>query len=132
MRIQLSLSRTVMLGIKEYRNLLYGDAPVQNGFIVGLSYKNLLPNLKEINWVKVNLYEKEFLKKFGDESMQRTKTTINIETDVLQGIQDLRSTLVDENIFGTSRIYVPFVVKLLILGAILHNDGKLPIIKEDQ
>lgn len=120
-----------MLGIREYRTTLYGDAPVQNGFIVGVSYKNLAPNLTTIDWVKVNLYEREFLQKFDAESgVQRSKTTINIETEVLDGIENLRKTLVFENTFGTSRLYLPFVIKLLILGAILNTNGNLPIKEE--
>ena len=130
MRVQLALSRTVMLGIKEYRILLYGEAPVQNGFIVGLTYKNLLSDLEKIDWIKVNLFEKEFLAKYGDEKTMRTKTTLNIETDSWKGIEALRATLVDKNIFGTSRLYVPFIIKLLILGAILQNNGRLPLIEE--
>lgn len=132
MRVPLSLSRTVMLGIKEYRALIYGDAPVQNGFIVGLSYKNLSSDLHKIDWVKVNLYEKEFLNKYGDVSTKRTKTSLNLEKDISNGIEALRSILVDENVFGTSRIYLPFVIKLLILSAILQKDGKLPVIEEEE
>lgn len=120
-----------MLGIKEYRSLLYGDAPVQNGFIVGLSYKNLVSDLHKVDWIKINLFEKEFLENYSDEGSQRTKTTINIETEVFEGIEVLRSELVKQNLFGTSRIYVPFVIKLLILGAILKKNGKLPFKEEE-
>ena len=133
MRVQLALSRTVMLGISEYRNLMYGEAPVQNGFIVSLAYKNLLSDLDEIDWIKVNLFEKAFLaNKNGDISTKRKKTTINIEADAWKGIEALRAALVDKNTFGTLRLYVPFVLKLLMLGAILKKGCKLPYLKEDE
>ena len=127
MRKQLALSRTVMLGMREYRALLYGEAPVQNGFIVGLAYNNLQPDLGDIDWVRVNLYEREFLAKYGDAGTQRVKTTINIRADVAAGLEPLRAALIEENIFGTARIYLPFVIKLLILGALLQAKGALPL-----
>lgn len=130
MRNNLALSQTVIIGIREYRKLMYGNAPVQNGYIVSRAYENLLSDLDQIDWVKVNLYEQLFLAKHGPAAGSRVKTSLNVEVNSWKGIEDLRATLVGRNLFGTSRLYLPFVIKLLILGAIMQKEGTLPFIKE--
>jgi hypothetical protein len=53
---------------------------------------------------------------------------MNLEESVLDGIDKVRAKLIDDDIFGASRIYLPFVIKILLLGAIMEHGGILPLL----
>jgi hypothetical protein len=65
MRMGFSLGSTAIQAVGVLKDLLYGDAPVQNGYIIGCAYKKIRDH-KNIDWVAVNQYEKVFLSEHGD------------------------------------------------------------------
>ncbi len=129
MRIQMFLSSTAMLAIKRYKEINFGNAPVPNGFVIELAYKNIEPEITKICWTDVNIYEGAFLSEIGQSELYRTQTTLNIDNDVVDKINGLcRDNLT--KVFGTQKVYRPFAVKLILLAAVLHSKGRLPLIKK--
>lgn len=129
MRIQMKLSRITILAIQEYKMLRFNDlqAKVTNGYLVGMAWKAIESNLSEIDWTIVNSATVPNVTDVNGNKKQVTgeQTTLNIETTVLDGIEKLQRDFID--VFGTKKIYKPFVIKCVLLAAILKENGELQI-----
>lgn len=125
MRIQMCLSRTTTLAMKEYKEIKFGDseARVTSGFLVGMAYKALQPKLSTIDWKEIDSAVIPNVTKNNDITITRVQTTLNLDISILDGINRLQEDFVEA--FGTKKIYKPFVIKLILLAALLQEKGQI-------
>lgn len=132
MRVQMRLSRPAVAAMMEYKRIKFADphARVTNGYLVGMAYKTVQENLNRIDWMAVNMTEPPGVTGNYDESITDTQTALNLEITVLEGIEKLQKEFM--NIFGTKRMFKPFVIKLLLFAAILKETNRLTFLKEEE
>ena len=127
MRIPMALSNTTMLAIKEYKKVKYPDIKVTYGYLVKKAFNEIAEDLNIISWEAVNQYERNFLNSVTEKNngySTRQKTTLNIEEAIIEELYKLRENF--KTIFCSQRIYLPFVLKLIFLAAIMKMNGVLP------
>jgi len=122
MRIQMRLSRPAVVAIQEYKIMRFGDpnAKVTSGYLVGMAWKSIKPKLSQIDWQKVNSSKIPNVTNNTDNSLEGLQTALNIEASVLQDIEELQNEFI--GIFGTKKIYKPFVIKLILFAALLEEE----------
>ncbi|ODJ72290.1 hypothetical protein [Brochothrix thermosphacta] len=127
-RIQMQLSRIAVLSFKEFKILKYGDPNIRitNGYLVGVAFNSIKDKAEQIDWISVDNTSIVGVTKDADKTYQKTFTTLNIETTIHEDIKELQKYLIQEN---GSRIYFSYVIKLIMLAAILNisDDYELPI-----
>ena len=131
MRITAYFGRQTVLARQEYKRIKFGDKNIRvlEGFVIGLAYKEILPRLKDIDWREIANTDIPNVTSNDDEKIVGVQTTLNLEQTVLTGIESLRKTFV--SIFGTKKIYRPYVMKLILFAAILEANGTLKTNKEE-
>lgn len=131
MRIQMRLSRPAVVAIQMYKIIKFDDpnAKITGGYLVGMAWKSIKPNLSKIDWQKVNTVQVPSVTDNNDPSIQGLQTALNLEVEVLQDIEQLQRDFI--KIFGTKKIFKPFVIKLILFAVILDENGALPLIKEE-
>ena len=121
MRIQMRLSRPAVVAMQEYKIIKFGDpnAKVTSGYLVGMAWKCIKPKLSQIDWKKVNTIKIPNVTDNTDNSLEGLQTALNLEASVLQDIEELQRQFI--GIFGTKKIFKPFVIKLILFAALLEE-----------
>lgn len=121
MRIQMKLSRITILAFREFKIIKYGDPNIRitNGYLLGVAYKSIEPIFSSIEWENIEKKALPYFSIYDEEVIDSVITTLNIERDILEGIEQLQKHFL--TVFGTKRIHKAFVVKLIMLAAILNS-----------
>lgn len=115
------LSRPAVVAMQEYKIIKFGDpnAKVTSGYLVGMAWKCIKPKLSQIDWKKVNTIKIPNVTDNTDNSLEGLQTALNLEASVLQDIEELQRQFI--GIFGTKKIFKPFVIKLILFAALLEE-----------
>ena len=126
------LSRPAVVAMQVYKIIKFDDpnAKITSGYLVGMAWKSIKPNLSRIDWQKVNTVQVPSVTDNNDPSLQGLQTALNLEAGVLQDIEQLQRDFII--IFGTKKIFKPFVIKLILFAVILDENGVLPLQKEEK
>ncbi|MEK4730630.1 hypothetical protein [Paenibacillus sp. FSL L8-0641] len=130
MRIQMRLSRPAVVAMQEYKKIKFADpdAKVTNGYLIGMAFKSIKHELTQIDWIKTNSITIPNVTENNDESLDSLQTALNIEASILQDIEELQRDFMI--VFGTKKMFKPFVIKLILFAAILKEQNIL-VLKEE-
>ncbi|MGB7459703.1 MAG: hypothetical protein WA887_02375 [Carnobacterium jeotgali] len=123
MRVSVRIGKDTVLALKELEKILprSSDEKMTNGDILTYSWKLISTEVDSIDWLKVADLD-IFSIVTSQEDVTGVNTTMNIDDDVEASLNDFKFSLTRE--FGQF-IYFPYVVKLVLFGAILIKRNKL-------
>lgn len=124
------LSRPAVVAMQEYKKIKFADpdAKVTNGYLIGMAFKSIKHELTQIDWIKTNSITIPNVTENNDESLDSLQTALNIEASILQDIEELQRDFMI--VFGTKKMFKPFVIKLILFAAILKEQNIL-VLKEE-
>lgn len=133
MRIQMKLSRVTIIAMEEYKRLKFKgvNTRIMQGYLVGMAYKSIHSRLSEIDWPSINnaIVPNVTDAKGNEKEVLGQQTALNLEAEVLEGIEALQAEFM--TVFGTKKMYKPFVIKCILLAAILQEYHSLPCKKQN-
>ncbi|NKC60594.1 hypothetical protein HED34_11550 [Vagococcus fluvialis] len=125
-RLGIKLSRDSVIALQELKVLMYGtnEIPVSDSFIIGEAYKEILEEINDIDWLKLN--DKKIkvpgVTDNNDSPLTSMRTTLALDKNVYDGMKDLQMDMVKKT---NGRVFFSFVVKIVLFAAILSKKGML-------
>jgi len=125
MRLQMRLGQVAMTAghmlQQDYQDEYHG-AKVQLGHVLKRALDDLSSS-DAVDWKNVDKMSYKFFK--SDELLDSivAGTTLNLTQDTFEKISELQNQFVE--IFGTQRIYRPFVIKLIFVAALIKRKDQL-------
>lgn len=121
-RIGIKLNKLTVRALKEFRNHMYGtpDIPVSDSFLIEEAFRKIDKDNKisRIDWFALN--DKNLfvpnVTNSNDESVA-LRTTLSIDIEIIAELRKLQNKLIE---LAGSRIFLSFVIKLVVLAAVLE------------
>ena len=133
----MQLSRPTLLAFNEYKGIVYGDKELDatKSYILKIALNDLLPLISstnsldnldlvnEIDWKKIAVSKISGVTDGKDTKTTRMPTTLTLDISVSNALSKIQSDFLV--VFDAKRVYINFVVKMIIFGALLKRLGQL-------
>lgn len=124
MKIQMQISKFNAILLRELKRI-YEE---QSGGVLNFKYNGVIKKAwysikdeKNIDWVEINEKAETFCFKDKEMVSKATtfSTTLNLNSEIIEDIEKLQIEF--KTIFDCSRVYKPFVIKLILFKAYLNE-----------
>ncbi|HFI0710649.1 TPA: hypothetical protein ACGO4R_001868 [Streptococcus suis] len=122
-RIRMRFNAQINKAIQEFKLVNFGnkDMPVPDSFILTEAYKKIKSKIELIDWEKISEVNLSTLSQNND-NYTPVNTTLSLDQDTLSGYKELQNKL---HSIANSRIFLSYVVKLVLFSAVLESKGEL-------
>lgn len=126
MKIQMQLGRETVLAFRKFKEIQYNDPDIDAsyGYVLNAAYNIVKSELEEIDWLDVSKEPIEGVTRNGIATIGKVQTSMILDDDFVERLRGLQEYLSKTK--NNTRIYLPYVVKLVVLSAILKIEGNLP------
>lgn len=126
MKIQMQLGRETVLAFRKFKHIQYNDPDIDAsyGYVLDAAYNIVKNDLEEIDWITVSKKSIDGITINGNPEIGKVQTTMILDDILVEKLKELQMFLSKSK--DNTRIYLPYVVKLIVLSAILKLDSNLP------
>lgn len=120
--LQMKLAGSTIAACDDLEEMWFGDydTGISRSFIVSRALAEIFPRRNEVEWEEVNWYAKA---NYDGEGVGR-QTALDLNDDEIEKLTIMQKEFI--SIFGTKKIYKPFVVKMLVVAEIFSKGmGKI-------